>query len=62
MELNMKLDLYKLYTLGEASGFLKLSAYTIKYYIEKKEVKAIMTEKGLKIRGTEIIKLKQHAY
>ncbi len=59
MDTTVKLDLYKLYTIGEASGFLKLSVSTIKYYIDKKEIKALITEQGLKIRGTEIIKFKQ---
>ncbi len=58
----MKLDLYKLYTIGEASGFLKLSTSTIKYYIDKKEIKVVETEQGLKIRGTEIVKFQQHVH
>jgi|GEM_PF-5388538 len=62
METDMKIDLYKLYTLSEASGFLKLSSSTIKYYIDKKDIRIVETELGIKIRGTEIVKFKQHVH
>ena len=62
MDTGMKIDLYKLYTLSEASAFLKLSCDTIKYYIEKKEIRIVETEHGVKIRGTEIVKFRQHVH